>query len=73
MTGPDRGRRRAAGCDVAILQASEMGRPIYERLGFRTVVEYDGCSPAEPEVRRASRTYAPASAPRRSVSRRFSR
>jgi GNAT superfamily N-acetyltransferase len=30
----------AAGCDVAILQASDMGRPIYERLGFRTVVEY---------------------------------
>jgi GNAT superfamily N-acetyltransferase len=30
----------AAGCDVAILQASDMGKPIYERLGFRTVVEY---------------------------------
>jgi GNAT superfamily N-acetyltransferase len=29
-----------AGCDVAALQASQMGRPIYERLGFRTVVEY---------------------------------
>ena len=28
----------AAGCDVAALPASEMGRPIYERLGFRTVV-----------------------------------
>jgi GNAT superfamily N-acetyltransferase len=32
----------AAGCDVAILQASDMGYPIYERLGFRTVVEYVG-------------------------------
>jgi GNAT superfamily N-acetyltransferase len=32
----------AAGCDVAVLQASDMGRPIYERLGFRTVVEYMG-------------------------------
>jgi len=32
----------AAGCDVATLQASEMGRPIYERLGYRTVVEYLG-------------------------------
>ncbi|MEA2483019.1 MAG: hypothetical protein QOC55_966 [Thermoleophilaceae bacterium] len=32
----------AAGCDVAILQSSEMGFPIYKRLGFRTVVEYMG-------------------------------
>jgi Acetyltransferase (GNAT) family. len=32
----------AEGCDVAILQASPMGLPIYERLGYRTVVEYDG-------------------------------
>ncbi len=30
----------AAGCDAAALQASEMGRPIYERLGFQTVVRY---------------------------------
>ena len=30
----------AAGCDVATLQASEMRRPIYERLGYQTVVEY---------------------------------
>jgi GNAT superfamily N-acetyltransferase len=30
----------AAGCSVAALQASDMGKPIYERLGFRTVVEY---------------------------------
>lgn len=31
----------AVGCDVATLQASEEGRPIYERLGFRLVQEYD--------------------------------
>jgi predicted GNAT family acetyltransferase len=30
----------AAGCDVAILQSSAMGYAIYERLGFRTVIEY---------------------------------
>jgi len=30
----------ASGCQVAILQSSEMGLSVYERLGFRTVVEY---------------------------------
>jgi GNAT superfamily N-acetyltransferase len=32
----------SSGCDVAILQASDMGYPIYQRLGFETVVEYVG-------------------------------
>lgn len=31
-----------AGCEVAALQASDMGAPIYQRMGFRTVVEYSG-------------------------------
>ena len=28
------------GCDTIVLQASEMGLPIYAAMGFRTVVEY---------------------------------
>jgi hypothetical protein len=43
-----------AGCDVAALQASELGRPIYERLGFRTVVKYSAY--ATPVVRHAEAT-----------------
>jgi GNAT superfamily N-acetyltransferase len=38
-----------AGCDAAALQASEMGHPIYERLGFQTVVRY--ASYADPVAR----------------------
>jgi GNAT superfamily N-acetyltransferase len=38
----------ADGCVVASLQSSPMGRPIYERLGFRTVVEYDAWIDPEP-------------------------
>ena len=29
-----------AGCSIATLQASEMGKPVYERMGFRTVAPY---------------------------------
>jgi ribosomal protein S18 acetylase RimI-like enzyme len=40
----------AAGCDVAVLQASSMGRSIYERLGFRMAVRYTGyVDPEHPE------------------------
>ena len=31
-----------AGCDVAILQATAMGLPVYQRLGYRVVVDYVG-------------------------------
>jgi GNAT superfamily N-acetyltransferase len=31
---------RAAGCDVVSLQASESGRPVYERMGFETPLHY---------------------------------
>ena len=40
---------RGWGCDLVVLQASEMGLPIYEAMGFRTVVTYsvfDGPLPA---------------------------
>ena len=29
------------GCDVAFLQATEMGFPLYERLGFETIFTYE--------------------------------
>jgi ribosomal protein S18 acetylase RimI-like enzyme len=31
---------RATGCTLSYLQASKMGRPIYERMGFRVIEEY---------------------------------
>jgi GNAT superfamily N-acetyltransferase len=38
----------ATGCDVAILQSSDMGRPVYEALGFREVVAYRAFIDPEP-------------------------
>jgi GNAT superfamily N-acetyltransferase len=32
---------RRAGCTVASLQASVMGRPVYERMGFQRVIDYE--------------------------------
>lgn len=31
---------REEGCVMSFLQASDMGRPIYERMGYRTIVNY---------------------------------
>jgi len=33
---------KGAGCDVGALQASSMGRPIYQRMGFRMALRYIG-------------------------------
>lgn len=34
------GAGRAWGCNTSVLQATQMGIPVYERMGFRTVVRY---------------------------------
>lgn len=31
---------REAGCDIGVLQSSEMGHHLYERMGFETVIDY---------------------------------
>jgi GNAT superfamily N-acetyltransferase len=47
----EQGRR--AGCTTASLQASDMGRPVYERMGFRTIAQYRTYLPAPGEGERA--------------------
>ncbi|WP_435348558.1 GNAT family N-acetyltransferase [Haloarchaeobius sp. HRN-SO-5] len=37
---------REAGCQVGVLQSSEMGAPLYEGMGFETVVTYHHFEPA---------------------------
>jgi hypothetical protein len=37
----------ALGCTVASLQASELGRPVYARMGFAHVLDYDCLHPPE--------------------------
>lgn len=36
-----------AGCDIAILQPSGMGRSVYERMGFRSVAQYNTYRPPD--------------------------
>lgn len=38
---------RDAGAEVGVLQSTELGYPLYERMGFETVVEYYPFHPAE--------------------------
>ncbi len=38
---------RDAGCSIGVLQASPMGTPVYERMGFETVTQYHRFSPTE--------------------------
>lgn len=45
---------RKEGCDIAALQASAMGFPVYQRLGYRTVVEYMGYIDRPTSARNAS-------------------
>jgi len=40
MTWRSVSRGRETGCVVATLQASELGKPVYERMGFRVVAPY---------------------------------
>lgn len=38
---------RDQGCEIGVLQASPMGRPVYEQMGFETVTQYHHFIPAD--------------------------
>ena len=38
-TGTPTSSRKARGCEVSTLQATKAGRPVYERLGYRSFGE----------------------------------
>lgn len=38
--------RREAGCDIGVLQSSEMAYPLYQKMDFEMVVEYHHFEPA---------------------------
>ena len=46
MTGAVLRAGRDAGCQVGVLQSSEMGYPLYRSMGFETVVTYHHFEPA---------------------------
>jgi hypothetical protein len=48
--------RRDDGVTESVLHATELGRPVYERLGYRTVDEFVGylCMPAPGEAEEIS-------------------
>jgi GNAT superfamily N-acetyltransferase len=37
---------RDSGCSIGVLQASPMGAPVYDRMGFETVTQYHRFAPA---------------------------
>ena len=41
------GGGREFGCEIASLQASKLGRPVYTRMGFEHVLDYEHLLPPE--------------------------
>lgn len=36
---------RDSGCSIGVLQSSPMGKPVYDRMGFKTVTQYQNFTP----------------------------